>query len=193
MKSYVENKLKYWYVPLILGIVFIGLGLWVFATPIATLLGIAIFFSIGFVFSGVFEIFYSISNRKEMRNWGWHLAGGAMTLLLGLLLFGRPDLTALVLSISIGFWLLFRSVMYTASSFELKEIGMRNWGWLLILGILGIIFSFILLFNPLLLGLTLVFWIGFGLIVTGIINIVIAFSVRKIKKETEFVDAEEIE
>ncbi len=182
MKNYVENRLKHWYLPLVLGIVFIALGVWAFTTPITAFLAIIVFFSFGFIFSGIIEIIYSLSNRKTLKSWGWYLAGGIMTLLMGLLLAGSPDLTALLISFFIGFWLLFRSIMYTVSAFELKSLGVSNWGWTLVFGLLGIIFSFVLLWNPLILGLGLAIWIGFGLIVLGIINILLSFSLRKVKK-----------
>jgi uncharacterized membrane protein HdeD (DUF308 family) len=138
-----------------------------------------------FLISGVVEIIYSISSRKTLRNWGWSFAGGIMTFLLGILLTARPDFTALLLALFIGFWLLFRSIMYSVTAFEIKDSGIKNWGWILALGILGIIISFILLWNPLLAGMSFVIWLGFGLLFLGIINIIISLSIRKFKKATE--------
>ncbi|MDF0717697.1 DUF308 domain-containing protein [Muricauda sp. 334s03] len=192
MNDFIETELKYWYVPLILGILFIGLGILVFATPEATFLTIAVLFSIGFVVSGIVEVMFSLSNRGILKNWGWHLVGGIITLILGILLSLKPDFSALVLSLYIGFWLLFRSIVYTSSAFELKSVGIKNWGWMFAFGIIGIIFSFILLWNPLLIGIGFVFWIGYGLIILGIINIILGFSIRRFKKDAEeFIDGME--
>ena len=189
MNDFIETELKYWYAPLILGILFIGLGVLVFATPEATFLTIAVLFSIGFVVSGIVEVMFSLSNRRTLKNWGWHLVGGIITLILGVLLSLKPDFSALVLSLYIGFWLLFRSIVYASSAFELKSIGFKNWGWMLTFGIIGIVFSFILLWNPLLIGIGFVFWIGYGLIILGIINIILGFSIRRFKKDIkEFID-----
>lgn len=181
MKEIISEKLKYWYVPLILGLVFVGLGILVILTPLATFLTISFLFSIGFVVSGIVEIGYSLSNRKDLNNWGWYLVGGFLTLIMGLLLSARPDFTALLLSMYIGFWLLFRSIMYTSKAISLKDAGTKNWGWVLALGILSIIFSFILLWNPALAGLSLIFWLASGIITLGIINIILGFSLRKIR------------
>ncbi|MDR1503881.1 MAG: HdeD family acid-resistance protein [Prevotella sp.] len=185
MEDLIEKRLKYWYAPLILGVLFIGLGILVFATPVASFLTIAFLFSIGFVASGIIEILYSLSNWKNLKNWGWYLAGGIITFVLGLLLSLRPDFSALLLSLYIGFWLLFRSIMYISASFEVKKDGSKNSGWILILGVLGVIFSFILLWNPLIAGIGFIFWIGFGLVTLGIINIILSFSIRKLKKRAE--------
>lgn len=182
MKNLIKNKVRHWYIPLILGILFIGLGVLVLFTPISTFLTIAVFLSLTFLISGVVEVVYSITSRKTLGNWGWSLAGGIMTLLLGVLLTARPDLSALFLSFLVGFWLLFRSVMYAVIAIELKDSGMKNWGWIMVFGILGALISFILLWNPLLAGMTFVIWLGFGLISLGIINIITSFSIRKFKK-----------
>jgi uncharacterized membrane protein HdeD (DUF308 family) len=79
-----KNATKHWYLSLILGILFIGVGIWVFMTPVSSYLTLSILFSVTIFVSGIFEIVYSISNRKEMDNWGWVLTGGIIDLLFGL-------------------------------------------------------------------------------------------------------------
>lgn len=167
---------------MILGLLFFVLGFWVFASPVATFVTLAILFSIGFIVSGALEIFYSISNRAFLKNWGWYLAIGIFTSVLGVNLLIRPEISALFLSTYIGFWVLFRSIMSISTSIELKEEGEKSWVWILALGILGTIFSFVLLWNPVITGVTVAFWVGFGLITLGILNIFLSFSVRKVKR-----------
>lgn len=181
MISSINKKLKYWYIPLILGIGFIILGIWTIVNPLYSTLGLAIFFSVGFICLGLIEMFYSIVNRKWLKSWTWHLAGGIITFLLGIILIKRPELTALLLSLSIGFWLLFRSIMYIVSSVELKNLGIKNWGWTLILGIIGVCFSFILIWNPILIGIGIAMWMGLGLLILGLINIILGLSIQKAK------------
>lgn len=182
MKDVIENTLKYWYIPLILGLIFIGLGAWVFATPVGSFLTLAILFSLGFIVTGALETFYAVSNRKDLRNWGWYLIGGIFGLIIGIHLVSRPGLSALILSFYIGFWMLFRSVMTISTSIDLKDSGEKKWGWILVLGISGIIFSLLLLWNPVLTGITVVLWTGFGFITLGLFHIILSFRIRKFKK-----------
>lgn len=181
MENLIQQRLKYWYIPLIVGLLFIALGIWVFASPAETFIALAIFFSIGFMISGAMEIFHSLSNRKILKNWGWYLAIGILTFILGFHLLVRPGLSALMLSFYIGFWVMFRSIMSIATSIELKDEGEKNWGWILALGILGVIFSFILLLNPIITGITVAFWIGFGLVTSGFLYIMLSFSFKRVK------------
>lgn len=177
------RTVKYWYVPLILGLVFLALGVWGLAAPAAAFVTLVMFFSIGFVSSGALEIFYAVSNRKTLKNWGWHLTGGMVTLLFGIYLLASPVLTALIFASFIGFWLLFRSVLYISNSISLKKAGEKNWRWLLAFGIVGVILSFILIGNPIVAGITVAFWAGFGLVILGLLNIVISFTVKHLKDE----------
>ncbi|MDX1314588.1 MAG: DUF308 domain-containing protein, partial [Eudoraea sp.] len=82
----VEKIIKYWWVGLILGVLFIFLGIWVFKTPIESFVALSVFFALTYLISGVGRIFFSLSNRKEMEGWGWLLAGGLLEALLGLAL-----------------------------------------------------------------------------------------------------------
>ncbi len=57
-------------------------------------------------------------------------------------------------------------------------------------GIIGIIFSFILLWNPLFAGLTVVVWTAFVLITAGITSIYLSFKLRKLHKMPETVSVD---
>lgn len=181
-KSLIKKVLKFWYLPLIAGILYIILGIWVFATPVSSFLGLTVFLSIGIIISGIFELIYAISNRKQLDNWGWQLVGGALNLFVGMLIIANTGLTALMLAIFIGIWLLFRSVMVIINAFEIKRSGTRKWGWVLFAGIVGVLFSILLLGNPIIAGITVAFWMGTGLIIVGVLHILLSVIVHKMKK-----------
>jgi uncharacterized membrane protein HdeD (DUF308 family) len=68
---------------------------------------------------------------------------------------------------------------------ELKKYKTLNWGMSLTAGILGVLFSLILLWNPVFAGLTLVFYTGFAFVMVGIFQIYRSLSLRSLKKYTE--------
>jgi uncharacterized membrane protein HdeD (DUF308 family) len=173
-----KNATKHWYLSLILGILFIGVGIWVFMTPVSSYLTLSILFSVTIFVSGIFEIVYSISNRKEMDNWGWVLTGGIIDLLFGLWLMASPLLSIAILPFVVGFMLMFRSMMAIGFAFDLKDFPDSGWGWLLALGILGLLFSFVLFWNPAFGGLTLVIWTGCAFITLGIFRIILSFKLK---------------
>lgn len=185
-----ENATKHWYLSLILGILFIGVGIWVLRTPLASYLTLSILFSVTIFISGISEIIYSVSNRKVMDNWGWVLAGGIIDLLFGLWLMASPALSLTILPYVVGFMLMYRSMISIGIAFDLKDFEDSGWGWLLVLGILGMLFSFFLFWNPMFSGLTIVIWTGLSFITLGVYRIILAFKLKQLhtlsKKTADF-------
>jgi uncharacterized membrane protein HdeD (DUF308 family) len=177
----VTNTVKYWYIPLIVGLIFIGIGVYTIISPLKSYLALSILFSLSFLFSGISEIIFSISNRKEIDNWGWTLTFGILTFLLGVLLVMNPVISITTLPIYVGFVMLFRSIMGISYALELKNYGVLDWGNLMVLGILGLIFSFVLIWNPLFAGMTIVFWTGLAIISGGAFSVYLSFKLKKIK------------
>ena len=174
----VKNYSKHWYLSLILGILFIGAGIWVFMTPVSSYLALSILFSVTIFISGISEIIYSISNRKEMDNWGWVLTGGIIDLLFGLWLMASPLLSIAILPFVVGFMLMVRSMMAIGFAIDLKDFSDSGWGWLLALSILGLLFSFVLLWNPAFAGLTLVICTGCAFVTLGVYRIILSFKLK---------------
>jgi uncharacterized membrane protein HdeD (DUF308 family) len=186
----VKSSIKHWYLPLIIGVVFIILGIYTMMSPITAFLALTIFFSLSFLFSGLSEIIFAISNKDEIESWGWTLALGIMTALIGLLLIMNPALSAVTLTLYIGFIVLFRSIAAVSHSMDLKKYGIKDWTSLMALGVLGIIFSFILLWNPAFAGMTAVIWIGIALILLGAFNVFLSLKLKKLKDFPDKIPAE---
>ncbi|TYC10579.1 HdeD family acid-resistance protein [Bizionia gelidisalsuginis] len=179
--SSAKSAVKNWWISLLIGIIYIIAGIWVFQTPLASYVSLSILFSAFIFVSGIFQIFFSISNRKNMQSWGWYLAGGILDLIIGLLLMTHPLLTMTILPLYVGFWLVFQGIMAIGLSFQIKSADVPNWGWLLFLGILTLVFSFLVLSNPIFAGLSIVYMTAMALITAGIFRIILAFGLKKMK------------
>jgi len=177
-----KSSVKHWYFPLILGIIFIAIGAWVLRTPVESYITLAILFSISFFMAGILEIIFSIANRKELRNWGWSLASGIIDFLIGVLLVSIPAISIVVLPVYVGFAIMFRSILAIGWSVELHDMAVLNWGYMLVMGILGLMFSFILLWNPLFAGMTIVFYTSLAFIFIGFFYIFLSFRLKKLSK-----------
>lgn len=176
-----SSRFRYWYLLLILGLLFVVVGVIIFMTPVQTFVTLSILFSVFFLTTGALEIVYAISNHDRNDNWGWALAGGILDMLIGALLISKPGISMAVLPFFVGFGVLFRAIMTIGWAFMLRKLGDRDWGWLLATGILGGIFAFILLMNPVFAGLTIAFYAGFAFMVIGIFQILLAFRLRKLR------------
>jgi len=177
----IRNSIKYWYIPLLVGLLFIGVGIYTFMSPMESYAALSTIFSISFLFIGLSEIFFSIANRDEIDNWGWTLIFGIFTFILGVLLVMNPVISMTTLPIYVGFLVLFRSIGGISFAIELKNNEILDWGNLMVIGVLGVLFSFVLIWNPLFGGMTIVFWTGLAIISAGIFSIYLSLKLKKIK------------
>ena len=178
----VKSAVNHWYLLLLSGIFLIALGIWTFREPVDSYTTLAFIFSLTFVVSGLFEIYFSLANRKILDGWGWYLASGIFTLAVGVLMFMKPEISMITLPFYVGFVVLFRSINAISVSLDLKKYMVPGWGSMMGIGILGIIFAYILLWNPLFAGLSIVVWTGIALIVAGVFTIMQSFELRKLNK-----------
>ena len=105
-----NDTIKHWYIPAIVGSIFIVVGIYTFASPATSYVALSILFSLSFLFSGISEIVFSLTNRNEMDNWGWVLAFGILTTVIGGLLLSNPAVSMATLTFYVGFLILFRLV-----------------------------------------------------------------------------------
>lgn len=186
----ITRSVKHWYIPLIVGIILIAAGIYVFMIPVETYLSLSVLFCISFIVIGLLDVFFSIRNRKILQGWGWYLVGGLFSLVVGILLIVHPGISVLILPYVVGSTLLFLSFLLMGFSFEMKSVGILNWGNTAVISVLGAILAFMLILNPVMSGISLVAITGFSFIVTGIASIVLSFDLRKVKKIPEKLSAD---
>lgn len=174
-----NNAVKHWYLSLIMGVFFIFFGIWVIQTPLESYLALSVLFSLTFFLNGVTEIFYFISNRLTVNHWGFGLAFGIVDLLFGIWLISSPQVSIQILPFVVGFVLLFRSATAIGVAFDLKERGIHDWWLVLIISLFAMFFSFAIIFNPVLGGMTLVMLTAMALLSYGIFRIFLAFKLKQ--------------
>ena len=180
----ITQIIKSWWVFLISGILLIGLSIWIFMTPLESFLGMTVVFSIFVLVNGISNIYFSVSNRKELEGWGWYLANGIFEVIIGAIFILYPGLSVITLPFIVGFWLLFKAVFLMGTSFELRRFGFLDWGLLLSFGAALGLFSFFIIIEPLVGIFTVVGWTGLALLLFGAGNIVLAYKLKKQKRMT---------
>lgn len=176
----IKKTIKHWYLPLLVGIGFIAIGLWTFKYPLDSYITLSYLFSISFIVSGFFEAVFSITNREIIENWGWNLVTGIFSIVVGVLLFLNPEVSMVTLSYYVGFFVLFRSGMTVGIALDLKNYRVPKWGSLMFLGVLGVVLAFVLLWKPDIAGMSLVILTGISFIVLGIKSIMMSLAIKKI-------------
>jgi len=183
--SKVSGTIKNWWIFLILGVLLLISAYWMFTTPVESFVGLASLFSALIFVSGLFSVFFAISNKDDIDNFGLYLAGGLLDVLIGFILLKYPGLTLVLFSMFIGFWLLFRGFNLVSVSFKIKKSGDGNWGWILFLGIMVVIFAMMSIVNPLIGASYLVYTLAFTLVLFGIANIALGLKLKNLKSDVQ--------
>lgn len=184
MKEIIEStkrKVKYWWVSLIIGILAFIVGILCSIQPFLTVGMLTIFFIANFIVSGIMEIIFAISNKDNLQQWGWTLAGGIVDLIFAVLLIAMPIGSIIVFIFFVGFYILLQAFMAIWGSLTLKQIGLEKWWYFLILAILGVILGIIMILNIkfAISFITIIF--AASLICYGLFRIFYAFKLRKLK------------
>jgi len=110
-----------------------------------------------------------------------HLAGGILDILIGFILLKYPQISVVLISLFVGFWLMFRGVNTVSTAFKLKKEGADNWIWILIMGIIISLFAFLSIVNPLIGASYLIYTLALSMLFLGLANIFIALKLKNIK------------
>jgi uncharacterized membrane protein HdeD (DUF308 family) len=180
LKATVSNTLKHWYVPLIVGILFIVFGVYIFTIPLEAYVTLSVLFSLSFFFSGISEIFFAVANKDSIEGWGWYLVSGVLTFLFGTYLTMYPGISMATLPFVVGFAFLFRSSQGLGFAFDLKKGGL-SWGGLAFVSVLGILFSFLLLANPVIASASIVVMTALSIITVGSYSVLLALTLKNVK------------
>lgn len=151
---------------IIRGIAAVLFGILVVVWPGVSVLALVILFGIFAIFDGATNIVHYVT-RKGRRS-VWQIVGGVISVLAGLAAFVWPGITALSLALVIGLWAVILGVSQIALAFDVKKTVRQWWLWL-ITGIVTTVFGFFLVILPGpgilgLLGLLSSFAILFGIL-----------------------------
>ena len=175
-----KEKTKNWWLILLKGIVLIVLSFFVFNHPIGSLLGLSVFIGVALLLVGIFQIMAGFMVRKFDDNWGWQLAEGIIDVIFAIILLSNPAVTAVVFPFVVGFWMIFYGVIIFSGSFKSKKEGDGNWWMSLLGGILTVLVGWFIMTDFFAGALAITTWIGIGLLIFGIVNIVMSFYLKKL-------------
>lgn len=185
MRTFMDTiyfEVKNWWVSLFLGLLYILIAICLMFTPLASYVALSVLFSVSMFVSGTLEILFAVTNKKNISSWGWYLASGIIDLILGIYLMSNISLSMAVLPFIIAFWLMFRGFASTGYAMDLKHYEIRNWGWYMAFGVLAILCSIGIIWQPDLGALSLVYMIAYTLLIIGIFRIMLSFELRSLHK-----------
>jgi uncharacterized membrane protein HdeD (DUF308 family) len=180
----VDMLSRRWWVFALRGVFAILFGVLALVWPRLTLLAMVLLFGAYALVDGIFAVVAGIASYGTNERWWAELLEGVVGILLGLLTFFWPGMTALILLYLIGAWALVTGILEIAAAFRLRRVIAGE--WLLILGgLLSILFGVFLFISPGAGALSLLWLIAVYAIAFGIILIILAFRLRGVRPEGE--------
>jgi uncharacterized membrane protein HdeD (DUF308 family) len=111
--------------------------------------------------------------------WWLYALRGLLAVLFGLAAFFWPQITVTVLVLLFGLYLLFEGILLIAAAFGGRSIS-TNWWVVLLEGVICVGFAILALAWPGITAIVLLFLIAAWALVSGIVEIIAAFQLRKV-------------
>ena len=175
-----ENRRSYWWMSLISGLALLIFGIWFFVAPLESFQSLAIVFGFIILIVGLSEVFISLKKRNVVFDYMSYLWGGLLNVVLGVLLISSPETILWVISIVIGFGLIFKGGEQIKRAIQLKKQNRSNWKAVLVFGIVLVVIAAALLWHPEIIGITIAIWTAIAFIFIGIFRIYLAFRLREL-------------
>jgi uncharacterized membrane protein HdeD (DUF308 family) len=175
-----ETLKRHWWVPVIRGIAAIVFGIIAFVYPGLTIATLVLFFGAWVLIDGIFRIVGAIGHRASDPDWGWQLVIGLLGIIVGLLTFHAPQITALALVIYIAAWALMIGASEIALAVKMRREIKGEW-FLILMGLASIVFAVLLLWNPIAGAAAVIWLIAWYAVVLGILAIFFGFRLRSLR------------
>jgi uncharacterized membrane protein HdeD (DUF308 family) len=176
----IETLKRHWWVPVIRGIAAIVFGIIAFVYPGITIATLVLFFGAWVLIDGIFRVIGAIGHRASDPDWGWHIVIGIVGIIVGLLTFHAPQITALALIIYIAAWALMVGATEIAFAIKLRREIKGEW-FLILMGLAAIVFAILLLWNPIAGAAAVIWLIAWYAVVLGILAIFFGFRLRSLR------------
>jgi len=133
---------------IILSIVLLVFGLFMFTKPVSTVNALMIVFGVILVLDGLVHLVSYFAIKDEYRFFSSELVQAIIYIILGFVLMINYYNISYLLPIVLGIWIIVDSIFRLQISLNIRDIYDSHWGILLAMSILTGLFGMIILFNP---------------------------------------------
>jgi uncharacterized membrane protein HdeD (DUF308 family) len=169
---------RHWWALALRGVFAVLFGLLTFLIPGITLLTLVLLFGAYAILDGIFDIISAV--RAPGRHWPLVLEG-VVGIIIGILTFIWPGITTMVLLYLIAFWAIFTGILEIVAGIRLREVIANEW-LLILMGVLSVLFGFLILIFPGAGALAIIIWIGAYALLFGIMLIALALLLRRFRQ-----------
>ncbi|GJE37579.1 HdeD family acid-resistance protein [Methylobacterium persicinum] len=165
-----------WWLVALRGVISILFGAVAFAAPAAFVLSLVLFFAAYMLADGVFTIVAAVRAAQHHERWGFLLFEGLVDILVGVAAFLVPAAAVWAFVLLLAAWAFVTGGLMIAAAFRL-HLHYGRW-WLLLGGVISLLFGLALVIEPGMSALVLTWWLGAYAIAFGVMLLILAFSLR---------------
>ena len=174
---YFWGKTKYWWTLIVVGLLMIPCGLWLWTQPVLGYEVLSMLLGWLLILFGIVQLIVSINVKRKVKGWGWWLAGGIIDMLIGFILVGNLSFSETVLPFFFAFIFLYKGISNLTSAFYLYSTH-KYWWVYLINAVLLLVLGFLFLAMPFMASFSIVFLCAAAFIYWGITLILFGYSLR---------------
>ena len=175
--SLLHAMAKNWWLEVLRGVAAIIFGILAFTWTGGVLLTLILFWGAFALVDGVLAIIAAVKGGNPMPRW-WLAIVGIAGIAAGAITFMMPGVAALVLVTFIAVWAIILGVMEIYGAIKLRKEIEGEW-FLIVNGVLSVIFGILILWRPGIGAITLVWIIGAYAIILGIMHVAFGFKLKK--------------
>ena len=168
---------------LIVSIIFVILGLFLFIKPDATISTISYIFGIFLLILGIISIFKYFKYEYEINTLDFNLVYGVLVIIFGIYLIINPALLGSIFPTILGVWIIVNAVTKFQYALLLKKLNKNDFKYILIISLIVFILGIVLLINPLKTILVVTQIIGIFIIIYAVLDIIDNFVLRRNKED----------
>lgn len=164
---------------LVMSIIFIVIGLFLFIRPDTTIVTISYILGGFLLILGVISIIKYFRNDYGINPFDFDLVYGVLVILAGLFLIFSPKALATIFPVILGIWIIINAVTKFQYFLILKALGKEDWKYTLIISILTLAWGVVLLINPLKTVLVVTQVIGVFIIIYAVLDLIDNFVLKR--------------
>lgn len=165
-----------WWLFLLRGIFGIIFGCLALIFPGPTMLSLVLLFSAYMLVDGVAAIISAVRAMRAGDRWGLLVFEGLLNIIVGICAFLWPGLTVLAFVLLVAAWAIVTGALMTAAGLR---VNMEHGRWWLVLGgLLSLVYGALLILTPLIGALVLTWWMGAYALAFGVVLVIFSFRLR---------------
>ena len=165
-----------WWLALIVGILSLVVGFVVLINPVDSYFTFALWLGVAIFVSGIVGLVLSLSSRNRVVRSVWVILAAVIDIFIGILLMFNIMLSAEVMPLLLGIWLLYRGFTLLIGGLDLQRYNIRDAGWIIFGSVAMIVVALIILWLPETLGVeAVVLFIAIAFLVYGASMVSFAF------------------